>query len=120
MSVVLNKKILSVLMRFRRLRLQLRRVHIPYTEVKQKKVYNSGTCPGGTNPPSPSPNTLFLGYPPPPPMFSSGFAGYPSGSQFRNLGPYYGPFEEIGSLKDLYIAEKVPKISKIAPRAINS
>ena len=48
------------------------------------------------------------------------YPGYPSGSLFRDLGPYKGPFEEIGSLKGFYFAEKVPKISKIAPRAINA
>ena len=27
---------------------------------------------------------------------------------FRDLGPYYGPFEEIGLLKGHYFAEKAP------------
>ena len=88
MSVVLNKKILSVLMRFRRLRLQLRRVHIPYTEVKQKKCIIREHVLEVPTPPHPPPTHFFLGYPPPLPMFSSGFAGYPSGSLFRDLGPY--------------------------------
>ena len=42
---------------------------------------------------------------------------------FDNLlyiqGTYKETFEEIGSRKGLYFAEKAPQISKIAPRAIN-
>ena len=38
-----------------------------------------------------------------------------------NQGPIakLGPFEEIGSLKGVYFTEKVSKIKKIAPKAIN-
>ena len=41
------------------------------------------------------------------------------GSIFRDLGPYYGPFDEVGSLKGPYFAEKVPKLPKLGKLTIN-